>query len=181
MKVGYFDLETSDLKGDKGRLLCASILDASTGEMTSYRNDWISGNMADDGEIALFVRDHLEDFNVTVGWYSKGFDISFLNTRLVKAGHKPIRSHLHLDPIWQCKGWRGLNARSSKMKVMAEFFDIERKPDVDVDVWIDAAFSGDTKAMDILVDRCEADVRITKKLTEKIMDTGLVRNIQSYP
>ena len=184
MKIAYWDLETTDLKADVGRLLCASVLDASTGEMKSFRNDKVrkKKNMADDGELARQIRDELEKYHVTVGWFSKGFDVSFLNTRLVKAGHKPIRPHLHLDPIWYCKGWRGLGARSAKMKVMAEFFDLpERKPDVDVDVWIDAALGGDKKAMDELVERCEADVRITKDLTERILDTGLVKNIQTYP
>lgn len=183
MRIAYWDLETSDLKADVGRILCASILDANSGQMLSLRNDKVKQrkNMADDGEIARLIRDELEKYHLTAGWYSKGFDVAFLNTRLVKAGHKPLRSHLHIDACWYCKGWRGLAPRAAKMKVMAEFFDVERKPDVDVDVWIDAALGGDTAAMDILVDRCEADVRITKELTERILDTGLIRNIQSYP
>lgn len=184
MHIAYWDLETSSLKGDVGRILCASIYDATTGEMISYRNDKVKKkrNMADDGELARLIRDKLEEYHLTVGWFSKGFDFSFLNTRLVKSGHKTVRPHLHLDPIWACKGWRGLSPRSAKMKVMAEFFELpERKPDIDVDVWIEAALGGDKKAMDVLVERCEADVRITKELTEKILNTGLVKNIQTYP
>ena len=134
MRLAYWDIETSNLKGDVGRLLCASVL--SGRKMVSFRNDDIGSSMADDASIAVQLRDYLEEFHLTIGWFSKGFDITFLNTRLVKAGFKPIRPHLHLDPIWYCKGWRGLNTRSSKMKVMAEFFDVERKMDVDVDVWI---------------------------------------------
>ena len=113
---------------------------------------------------------------------SKGFDVAFLNTRLVKAGLKPLRSHLHLDPIWYCKGWRGLKPRSAKMAVMSEFFNLpERKPGVDVDIWIDAAQGGDKAAMDELVERCEADVRITYALTLKLLDTGMIKSINSYP
>lgn len=180
MRVGYFDLETTGLKGDVGRILCASIKDARYKKITTFRNDDISSSTADDSEITVLIRDMLETFHITVGWFSKGFDIAMLNTRLVKNGHATIRPGLHLDPIWYCKGWRGLNARSAKMKVMAEFFDLERKPDVDVDVWISAS-SGDRASMDILVKRCEADVRITQQLTERILDTRLVKNITSYP
>ena len=178
-----FDLETSGLEGDVGRLLCGSILDVTSGKMTSYRRDVLKGkNRADDSKLAKALRDELEKYHITIGWYSKGFDIAFLNTRLVKAGLKPIRSHLHLDPIWACKGWRGLKPRSAKMAVMSEFFNLgERKPGVDVDVWIDAAHAGDKAAMDILVERCEADVRITHELTIKLLDTGLIKSIQSYP
>lgn len=184
MRVCVWDLETSGLEGDVGRLLCASVMDVASGKMTSFRNDRVMAKkgMADDAEIARRVRDELEKYHITIGWYSKGFDIAFLNTRLVKAGHKPLRSHLHLDPIWVCKGWRGLKPRSAKMAVMSEFFNLpERKPGVDVDVWIDAAMGGSRKAMDELVERCEADVRITYKLTLKLLDTGLIKNITSYP
>lgn len=184
MRICTWDLETSGLEGDVGRILCGSILDHQSGKMVSYRNDRIlqKKSMADDGEIARRIRDHLEKFHITIGWFSKGFDIAFLNTRLVKAGHKPLRSHLHLDPIWVCKGWRGLKPRSAKMAVMSEFFNLpERKPGVDVDVWIEAALGGSRKAMDELVERCEADVRITQQLTMKLLDTGLVKNITSYP
>lgn len=185
MRVAYWDVETSDLLGDKGRILCASVLDATTGEMRSFRNDVIAKRhrkpLSDDSEIARQLRDHLETFNLTVGWFTKGFDISFLNTRLVKAGLRPLASHLHLDPIWYCKGWRGLKARSASMKVMAEFFGVDRKLDVDIDVWIDAALGGDSAAMDILVERCEADVRTTQQITQKILDAGLVKNISKYP
>lgn len=155
----------------------------TTGKMTSFRRDHLRGkNKADDSRLAKAIRDELEKYHITVGWYSKGFDIAFLNTRLVKAGLKPLRSHLHLDPIWVCKGWRGLKPRSAKMAVMSEFFDLpERKPGVDVDVWIDAAQGGDKQAMDILVERCEADVRITAQLTAKLLDTGLIKSINFYP
>ena len=183
MRMAVWDLETSGLEGDVGRLLCGSILDVTTGEMRSFRRDHLKGkNRADDSRLAKVIRDELEKYHLTIGWYSKGFDIAFLNTRLVKAGMKPLRSHLHLDPIWVCKGWRGLKARSAKMAVMSEFFNLpERKPGVDVDVWIDAAHGGDKAAMDLLVDRCEADVRITYQLTLKLLDTGLIKTIGTYP
>ena len=179
MKIATWDIETTNLKADVGRILCASVLTGRT--MKSFRNDDIGKTMADDEEIAIQLRDYLEQFHMTIGWFSKGFDMSFVNTRLVKYGHKPIRSHLHFDPIWYCKGWRGLRPRSAKMKVMAEFFNVERKIDVDVDVWIDAAYGGCRKSMDLLVKRCEGDVRTTEKLACHILDTGMVKNIGVYP
>lgn len=138
--------------------------------------------MADDSAIAVALRDELETYNITMGWFSKGFDMSFVNTRLVKGGHKTIRPHLHLDGIWYMKGWRGLNTRSARLAVAAEFFELkDRKPGVDVDVWISAAFGGDKEAMDTLVDRCKADCKITSDVTDRLLDTGVVKNIQCYP
>ena len=40
MRVGYFDLETTSLKGDIGRILCASIKDSRHKKITTFRNDF---------------------------------------------------------------------------------------------------------------------------------------------
>ena len=182
MRYCTWDIETSDLKGDVGRILCAVIYEPIRKKYTIFRNDELSDCMADDAAIAVALRDELEKYHITMGWFSKGFDMSFVNTRLVKGGHKTIRPHLHLDGIWYMKGWRGLNTRSAKLAVAAEFFELKnRKPGVDVDVWISAAFGGNTEAMDILVDRCKADCKITSDVTDKLLDTGVVKNIQTYP
>lgn len=182
MRCLYWDLETSDLKGDVGRILCAVTYDPIGKKYKVFRNDHISQVMANDEEIALQLRDHLEEYPITAGWHSKGFDIPFLNTRLAKYGHRPLQRHLHLDGRWYMAGWRGLSPRSAKLSVAAEFFSLkDRKPSVDVDVWIDAAFGGDVKAMDELVDRCKADTKITAEVIERLIKLGVVKNIQSYP
>lgn len=178
--IATFDLETTNLKGDIGRLLCGSILSYPAMEMVTYRIDDYGCKYSDDRQLAVDIRDHIEKHNISCGWFSKGFDITFLNTRLVQNGERPMNRMLHVDPIWYFRGYRGLKPRSSKMSVVAEFFDIERKQDVDVKVWIDAS-AGDREALDILVDRCESDVRITSELMQQAFDLGLVRNIQMYP
>ena len=68
---------------------------------------------------------------------------------------------------------------SSKMKHVAEFLKLERKPDVEPEVWMKAK-GGNRKAMDEVVDRCEADVRITYAMTQESLRLGLVKNIQRY-
>ena len=183
MRVGVWDLETTDLVGDFGRLICAVIYDTKSRKYTTFRNDEFAGpdNMQDDRELVVAVRDALETYHITVGWYSKGFDIPFLNTRLIYHGERPLARHLHLDSIWVCKGWRGLKARNGRLATIAEFFDLkDRKPGVDACVWIDAR-QGDVKAINEVVDRCKADVKITWQITERLMNAGLVKNIQSYP
>lgn len=182
MRVAYWDIETSDLKADVGRLLCAAVYDPISRKYTVFRNDEISSTMANDEEIAIQLRDHLEGYPITAGWHSKGFDIPFLNTRLAKYGHRPLARHLHLDGRWYMAGWRGLSPRSAKLAVAAEFFELkDRKPSVDVDVWIDAALGGDKGAMDELVDRCKADTKITAEVIQRLVSLGVVKNIQSYP
>lgn len=184
MRVAYFDLECTSLKGDVGRILVGSIL--LNGEMTTFRQDEIKRRkriaMSNDGPIAVAIRDHLETAHMVVGWHSKGFDIPFLNTRLVANGERTITPSLHLDPMWQMRGWRGLAPRNSKLSTVAEFFKLgERKQSVDVEEWIKAQMDWNEEAMDILCERCESDVRLLAEITEHILDAGLVRNIMRYP
>lgn len=136
-------------------------------------------DMTDDRALLVDLRDHLEQHHVLSGWFSKGFDIPHLRTRLVLHGERPLKELLHLDCIWQYKGWRGIRPRSAKMKHVTAFFGFEEKPDVPAEVWLKAR-TGNKKAIDEVVDRCEADVRITRQLAEKTLELGLTKNISRY-
>jgi hypothetical protein len=183
LRVAYFDLETTALEADIGHILIGSIL-CHDGEMRTFRQDEMRkrGDKVDcDKRIAVAIRDVLEEHHIVVGWHSKGFDIPFLNTRLVANGQQPIRKHLHFDPRWNMAGWRGLKPRNARLETAAEFFQLgEQKMKVPIQTWSASRYL-DREALDVLVDRCESDVLLLRDLTEKILDTGLVSNIQSYP
>lgn len=184
MRIATFDLETWDLSPQFGPILCASVYDSSTRKMKTFRVDEyrkrkLSEDMTDDRQLCVDLRDFLEACHMTVGWFSKGFDLSHLRTRLVLHGERPLKEMLHVDAIWHFKGWRGLKPMSSKMKHVAEFLGFEPKPDVKPEVWM-AAKGGNRKAMDEVCSRCEADVRITVALTERAIELGLVKNIGTY-
>lgn len=184
MKVAYWDLETWDLKPQFGPIMVASVLDASTNKMRTFRVDEylrknLAEDMTDDRALVVDLRDHLETFHLTSGWYSKGFDLTHLRSRLVIHGERPLREMLHMDCIWYFKGWRGLRPMSSKMKHVAEFLGTEPKPDVEPEVWMKAK-GGNKRALDEIVERCEADVRVTRQISEKALEIGLVKNIGKY-
>lgn len=186
MNLAYFDIETNDLNGSFGRILCASVLLLPSEEMVTLRlDDYIkrktAKNMRDDKKIAEDLRDLLDQQHMTLGWYSKGFDIPFLNTRLVSHESKRLETKLHLDGVWYAKGWRGIKPKSASLESVAEFFGLdERKMKVEPDVWEDARV-GEREAMDVIVDRCESDVRLTREVMERLLDNNLVSNIQRYP
>lgn len=184
MRVATWDLETWDLSASFGPVLCASVLDHLSGKMRTFRMDaylkkGAAADMTDDHALCVDLRDYLETFHMTVGWFSKGFDMAHLRTRLVIHNERPLAEHLHLDCIWHFKGWRGLRPMSSKMKHVAEFLNLEGKPDVPPEVWMKAK-GGNKKALDEVCDRCEADVRITAAITERAIEMGLVKNISRY-
>jgi uncharacterized protein YprB with RNaseH-like and TPR domain len=186
MKIAYWDIETWDLKPQYGPIICASVLLLPGEEMITFRQDeYVKKKKADgpidDRQLCIDLRDLLHDQHIHAGWYSKGFDITHLNSRLVINGETSLLlPMLHIDAIWYFKGWRGLNPQTSKMKHASELLGVEPKPDVEPQIWLEARI-GEKDAMDEVVQRCEADVRITRALTEKAAELGLIRNIQRYP
>lgn len=182
LKIAVFDLETTNLKGDVGRLLVGSVYSYPAGTITTFRQDEMprTKSMADDGALAIAIRDFLEEHHMLVGWHSKGFDVPFLNTRLLQNGARRLRGMLHLDPMYHYRGWHGVRPRSSKLATVAEFYDLpERKMPADVQVWVKAQ-GGDKEAMDILCDRCESDVRVLAEITARTFAADLVKNITRY-
>lgn len=189
MRIAVYDIETWDLTPEFGPLLCASVLLMPEEKMVSFRQDNYvrrkqAVDMTDDKQLCLDLRDLLRDRHLGIGYFTKGFDISHINSRLARHGIRKeeqlLPRQFHIDPIWAFKGWRGLRPMSAKMKHVAKFLGLEQKPEVEAETWLKGR-SGNRKAMDVIVDRCEADVRITRQIYEVAMDLGLIKNITRYP
>jgi len=185
MKIAYFDIEAHDLAPVFAPLLCAAVLDVTTGQMITLRQDkYVKDGkaecMVDDEAILKDLKELLDGYHMHCGWYSKGYDIPLINTRLAKYGHRILDSRWHIDGIWYFKGWRGLKPKSAKLKHASELFGYEPKPEVEPETWL-LARGGDKRAVDEVVDRCAADVRITRDVIERAIDIGLVKNITRYP
>lgn len=182
-----WDVETWDLKPEFGPLLCACVLIEPEGEMITLRQDdyvasGAAADMTDDRQLCCDLRDLLLSRHMHVGYFSTGFDIKQLRTRLAWHGEKRLlERRLHADPIWAFKGWRGLDPMSSAMKNVAKFFKLdEQKPDVAPEVWLKAR-TGNKAALREVAERCAADVRITKAILVKALDYNLITGIKSYP
>jgi len=179
---GVFDLETTALEAHFGRLLCCSVLSVPSMEVKTFRWDDYSNRISDDRALAVAIRDHLEAHNITVGWYTKGFDIGFLRGRLAYWGERLLKSQLHFDPMWGYRGWRGVKIGSSSMKNVAEFLHLdEQKYNVPKEVWVNAG-TGDIEALETIIERCESDVRVTWEIAQHCLDNNLLKNpFQMYP
>lgn len=152
--------------------------------MKTFRQDvyvkkGLAEDMTDDRQLCLDLRDLLETHHISMGWYSKGFDLSHLRSRLALHRERLLCKHLHHDGMWSFKGWRGLKFGSAKLAKVAEALGLEPKPSVEPDIWMKAK-GGNKKAIDEVCDRCEADVRITAAAIEYAADNRLFTNIQMY-
>lgn len=169
MKVLFFDTESTDLKAMMGRILCASFAWAEVtdgtvevGEPFTFRYDrkpWRGQKVIDDSRLCVAIREQLEQANVIVGWNSKLHDIPLLNARLAKAGHRHFYPHLHLDLMWYAGG-SSMKIGSRKLDNVAKYFNLPaQKTAISWDDW-QCAGAGNTEAMDVVVEHCEADVLV---------------------
>lgn len=170
MRATVFDLETTDLGGNFGRLLCSSFLDlgADPDTTTTYRRDmkpWKGRKLTDDGKLAVAIRNRLEQADIVIGWNSILFDVPFLNARLAAVGERPLKlgekfGSFHLDLMYYAGG-SSMRLGSKRLEKVTKFFHVaHEKTPLTEEVWADAA-SGDRDAMEKVVEHCIADVQAT--------------------
>jgi uncharacterized protein YprB with RNaseH-like and TPR domain len=178
---GIWDLETTALEGHFGRLLCGSILSYPDMEMVTHSWPDYAEDPSEDGHLAVAIRDEIEKHQFSCGYYTKGFDFGFLNARLLAAGERLIKPHLHLDCIWAFRGWRGPKIGSSRMSNVAEYLGLEQKMKLPKEVWVKAGM-GNKAALRQIIERCESDVRITWDIAQYVLDNKILKNpLQMYP
>lgn len=166
-----FDIETTDLKGLMGRMLCVSFLDGQTGEVTTFRADeqpWKGRTKIDDKKLAVACRTHLEKYKLIVGHNSKLFDVPFVNARLAKHGERPIHVEWHMDTRWYLNS-ASMRIGSAKLDNAQKFFDLgEAKTPISWEQWQLAA-TLDKGAMDEVVVHCEQDVKVLAELVPHVL------------
>lgn len=174
MKIRFFDLETTDLKGLMGRILCASFIDLDTEEAVTFRLDdkpWKGKSKIDDSKLAVAIRDYLEEANLIVAHNGRMFDIPFLNARLAKAGERPLHTQFVLDPRWYLNSG-SMRIGSAKLVNAEKFFELTESTGGKTEIsWADWALAatGDRTAMDTVVYHCEQDVHVLKALYPHVL------------
>ena len=169
MIVRFYDVETTDLGGNFGRLLCCSFIDLDSDKVVTFRRDrrpWKGAKLTDDKRLAIAIRNRLEQADIIAGWNSILFDAAFLNTRLAAADERPLRvgerhGSGHLDMMYYASG-QSMRLPGRALDKVAKFFhSAYEKTPLTPEVWADAA-AGIPSAVQKVVAHCEADVRVTK-------------------
>lgn len=179
MRTATFDLETTELKADVGRLLIGSVMDYHTEEIFTFSID--PDRAYDDRTVCKEVRDKLQEYHLLVGWNILGFDLPFLQTRLAQNKMNKLGRVFYCDLMYHYRGWHGLKPRNSKLSTVAEFWDLpERKDDLDVKYW-SKAMAGHEPSLRRLEERCESDCRLTHQIYEETLDfDGMISKIKRY-
>lgn len=159
-KLCTFDIEASGLRGDYNSTLCVSIkpygMAPYTFQVAQHGNDQ---------KLVREAKEELEKYSCWLTYYGKGFDVKFLNTRLLKWGYEPIKPKHHIDLYYVLKANTTMSRRS-----MAQYAGLlethDQKMGVSPNVWSEMGFKM-KEHMPLMIDRCESDTKVLEMVYDK--------------
>lgn len=185
LKQAVFDLETFGLDRGWGVLLVGCILVHGEGPepimhtFTARESSTWPHKRSDDRELAIKIMDVLRTCHVAYAHNAMNFDMRWLNSLALKYDLEPLNIKI-VDPIRiaRLKYKIGRNALGS----LANFLELsEDKMPLPMDVWRFALLDDDKESWDLLVERCQSDVRILNQVAGRVTrDAGMIDKNGSY-
>lgn len=173
-RLGFLDIESSNLDANFGICLTWSILDSVSGEilsavLTREDIDKYASDKSDTRIVKEFV-ETIQEFDTVVTYYGKRFDIPFLRTRALMDGVEfPYWGTLkHIDVYDWAKHKLRLNSNRQEVVCRTLFGETE-KTHIVYAYWI-AAARGDPKAIAWILEHNQADVRDLSRIFYKLQD-----------
>lgn len=155
----FFDIETTGQKADYDSTIVVSF--------KPYGKKPFSfpvKQVGNDQKIIREAKEILEAYKCWVSYYGRGFDIPFLNTRLLKWGMEPIEQRHHLDLYFTLKPKTSMSRKG--LGAYARFLQVETpKLDVSQNVWSEIPF--EKKHMPLMIQRCEGDAITLEQIYER--------------
>ena len=167
-----FDIETSNLNGDFGILLCG-VIKPSGDSPKIYRLDklskcWSTKRSYDKPVVEAFSNE-LSKYDIVAGHNHVRFDLNFLRTRALYWDLPSIPEFK--AAIDSCQLLRNKFKLSwNSLDKATDFLNFNKKTPVSGNVWMSAFLDGNKKAMQSIVDHCIADVYMTEELIIRIKD-----------
>jgi len=171
-RIGFLDIEASNLKGDYGIMFCCCI---ACSDSDHIYESVVTGRQLkkylDRKVVENCLRD-IDRFDRIVTWYGGDghFDIPFIRTRALDLGlDTKVLQYKHL---WQTDGYnisrRKLAMSSNRLKSVSKVvIGKSQKTELERKYWIQA-WQGDKKALNYILEHCRYDVKDLKKVYEKL-------------
>lgn len=167
LKLKTVDIETTDLNANIGFVLCITVRELGMKPRTYSLLSHPGKPWYNDKNLLKAAYKDLCDTGAFITWYGIGFDIPFLNARLLSHGLPPLPLGItHLD-LWKtCRNHLKLNRNG--LANFVSFMGLAEKQYVPNEVWMGAR-SGDKKCIKEIVTRCESDTKITEDAYYKLL------------
>jgi len=170
LKIGYLDIESSNLKADFGIMLSYCIKEANKKEILgrSINKDELNNGTLDKNLVRECIS-NIGKFNLIITYYGTKFDLPFIRSRALYWGIEfpKFGSHNHKDCYYMIKN--RLCIHRNRMEDAARLLGIEGKTHIDGYYWI-TALTGNSKALGYILDHNKADVEVLEKVYNKVKD-----------
>lgn len=166
-RVGYFDIEFTDLAANFGFVTCWSIKPRGSKKIVTHsitQKDILSGKF--DKVIMEKFLVEMDNYDLLVGYYSSCADLPYLRARCLAngLGFVPYKTKNHLDLYFALRGKVAIRGKS--LKNMTNFLGITGKVDLTNDEWFSAKVAN-PKVMKKLISRNQYDCIILEELHKK--------------
>lgn len=150
-QIAFFDLESTGFRGDFSTFLCGVVKPYGKPAKTFC----VTRPGDDTKAVEAFARE-LEKYACLCSYYGKGFDVKFLNTRLLVNKKKPLKKGLHLDLIQVNKQKLSISRRS-QLQLLGTLKTPQQKLGVAPGTWAEVS-KNPKKNLAELKRRCVSDV-----------------------
>jgi len=168
-KIGYFDIEVSDLRADWGYTLSWCLKERGKKEIASsvITKEEIF-NYDFDKRVIRELVDALKGYDILVTFFGKPFDIKYVRTRAVYWGYEDFPAYgdlFHWDVYFHVK--KNFKLGSNRLANVTQFLGIDGKTPLEPGLWM-VARVGDKKALQYVLKHNEEDVKILERLHNRI-------------
>jgi uncharacterized protein YprB with RNaseH-like and TPR domain len=145
-------------------MICACVKDHH-GAIRTFIAGQVDGAI-DDHQAVVETRDYLESLDYVYTYYGTGFDIPFINTRLIVHNERPIDRLRHIDLYYVAR--HRLKLHSNRLAVVAEtLFGESDKTRVIGPIWT-RALAGNKEALTYIVEHCEIDTEVLERVFDRL-------------
>lgn len=186
-RSAIYDLETTDLNGQIGRILCGVILMFDPEELYVFRADqyeaWKVGRRSDDREVCGDILAVLECADIHLAHNGRFFDRKFLSTRAIAHEFRPVQPQKLFDPCQKAR--EQFRLASNSLESVADHLNIPiKKTPFESNVWARAMLDGNQTDMDYIVDHCVRDVfvltHISRRIAPWVKNLDMIGSFRSY-
>ena len=173
-RVGFLDLETSNLDATFGIILTYAIRDQATGSiLCDSINKMDIGMFSPDKSDVRLVKNLVEDiqkFDRLVTYYGKRFDIPFIRTRaLIDGVDFPYFGSIKHDDVYFWAKYK-LKLNSNRLEVVARtLFGDTEKNHIEYKYWVGGT-RGDEESLEYILDHNVRDVNELERDYNALVD-----------
>lgn len=167
-KIGYFDIETTNLKANFGVVLswCLKYENDKDIRYSLITKDELF-NLKFDKRVVQELVEELKNVDILVTYFGKNFDVKYIRTKALYWGvdFPQYGSIYHWDVYYHVK--KNLKLHRHSLDVVTNYLGIKGKTPLEWDTWLRAQY-GDKKALNNVLKHNKGDVVILEKLHKKL-------------